>query len=139
MGFYWLILIFVFLIFEALTMNLITIWFAFGSLCAFISTYFTENLIIELIVFIITTSLSLLLTRPLLNKFINKNIEKTNIDRVTGKVGIALTDIEPLKNGRVKVDGKDWMAKSDEKIKKDEKVEVHKIEGAKIIVKKKEN
>lgn len=139
MGFYWLILIFVFLIFEALSMNLITIWFAFGSLCAFISTYFTNSLIVELIVFIITTTLSLLLTRPLLNKFINKNIEKTNIDRVTGKVGVALTDIEPLKNGRVKVDGKDWMAKSDDKIKKDEKVEVLKIEGAKIIVKKKEN
>ena len=77
-------------------------------------------------------------TRPLVNKYIKKNIEKTNIDKVMGKIGIALTDIEPLKNGRVKVDGKDWMASSESKIKKNEKIEVLKIEGAKIIVRKKE-
>lgn len=139
MEFYWFIAIFVFLIIEALTLNLVTIWFAFGSLCAFISVYFTDNLIIQLIVFIIMTSLSLILTRPLVNKYIKKNIEKTNVDKVMGKIGIALTDIEPLKNGRVKVDGKNWMASSEEKIKKDDKIEVLKIEGAKVIVRKKEN
>ena len=47
----WFILIFAFLIIEALSFNLITIWFAFGSLCAFISTYFTDNLIIQIVVF----------------------------------------------------------------------------------------
>lgn len=139
MEFYWFIAIFVFLIIEALTLNLVTIWFAFGSLCAFISAYFTDSLIIQLVVFIIMTSLSLIVTRPLVNKYIKKNIEKTNIDKVMGKIGIALTDIEPLKNGRVKVDGKDWMASSEIKIKKNEKIEVLKIEGAKIIVRKKEN
>ena len=139
MGFYWLIAIFSFLIIEALTLNLVTIWFAFGSLCAFISTYFTDNIIIQLIVFIIASTLSLIITRPIFNKYVKNNIEKTNIDRVTGKTGIALTNIEPLKNGRVKVDGKDWMAASEEKIKKDEKVYVLKIEGAKVIVKKKED
>lgn len=139
MEFYWFIAIFVFLIIESLTLNLVTIWFAFGSLCAFISVYFTDNLIIQLIVFIIMTSLSLIITRPLVNKYIKKNIEKTNIDKVMDKVGIALTDIEPLKNGRVKVDGKNWMASSEKKIKKDEKIEVLKIEGAKVIVRKKED
>ena len=139
MGFYWLIAIFSFLIIEALTLNLVTIWFAFGSLCAFISTYFTDNIIIQLIVFIIASTLSLIITRPIFNKYVKNNIEKTNIDRVTGKIGIALTNIEPLKNGRVKVDGKDWMAESEDKIKKDEKVCVLKIEGAKVIVKKKED
>lgn len=138
MEFYWFIAIFVFLIIEALTLNLVTIWFAFGSLCAFISVYFTDNLIIQLVVFIIMTSLSLILTRPIVNKYIKKNIEKTNVDKVMGKIGIALTDIEPLKNGRVKVDGKNWMASSEEKIKKDDKIEVLKIDGAKVIVRKKE-
>lgn len=138
MEFYWFIIVFAFLVIESLTLNLVTIWFAFGSLCAFISAYFTDNFIIQLIVFIISTTLSLLLTRPLVNKYIKKNVEKTNIDRVIGSIGIALTDMEPLKNGRVKVDGKNWMASSDDIIKKDEKVEVLKIEGAKIVVKKRE-
>ena len=50
----WFVLIFVFLIIEAMSLNLITIWFAFGSLCAFISMYFTENIVIQLIVFTIS-------------------------------------------------------------------------------------
>ena len=44
----WFALIFVFLIIEAMSLNLVTIWFAFGSLCTFITTYFTENIIIQL-------------------------------------------------------------------------------------------
>ncbi len=134
----WLIVIFGFLIIEALTMNLITIWFAFGALCAFVSSYFTSNLLIQLIVFMVTTILSLVFTKPIFHKYINKNIEKTNFDMIIGKTGVATTDIIPLKKGRVYVEGKDWMAISDVEIKKDEKVKVLKIEGAKIIVEKKE-
>ena len=70
----WFILIFAFLIIEALSFNLITIWFAFGSLCAFISTYFTDNLIIQIVVFTFFTIISLIFTKPLLDKFINKNV-----------------------------------------------------------------
>ena len=79
----WFILIFAFLIIEALSFNLITIWFAFGSLCAFISTYFTDNLIIQIVVFTFFTIISLIFTKPLLDKFINKNVTKTNIDMIT--------------------------------------------------------
>ena len=84
----WFILIFAFLIIEALSFNLITIWFAFGSLCAFISTYFTDNLIIQIVVFTFFTIISLIFTKPLLDKFINKNVTKTNIDMIIGKIGI---------------------------------------------------
>lgn len=135
----WLIVIFSFLLIEGMTMNLFTIWFAFGALCSFISTYFTDSIIIELIVFIVTTTLSLIFTKPILDKYIKKNISKTNIDMVIGKIGIVTEEITPLKNGRVKVNGKDWMAVSDKKIDKNSKVEVLKIEGVKIIVKEKEN
>ena len=55
----WFILIIAFLIIEALSFNLITIWFSFGSLCAFISTYFTDNLIIQIAVFTFFTIISL--------------------------------------------------------------------------------
>ena len=139
MGFYWLIFIFVFLLIEGFSMNLVTIWFAVGSLSAFISTYFTNNLYIQLIVFVITTFVSLALTRPIIKKYINKNIEKTNYDVIIGKIGTALTDITQLDNGRVKVDGKSWMAKSKEEIKKGEKVKILKIEGVKVIVKREDD
>ena len=123
----WFILIFAFLIIEALSFNLITIWFAFGSLCAFISTYFTDNLIIQIVVFTFFTIISLIFTKPLLDKFINKNVTKTNIDIIIGKIP-----------GRVKVSGKDWMAISNSHIDEGKKVRVLKIEGAKIIVREEE-
>ncbi len=138
MGFYWLLVIFAFLLIEGFSMNLVTIWFAFGALCAFISVYFTDNSVIQLIVFVLASTLSLIITRPLIKKYIKCNIVKTNSDMIIGKTGIALTDISELKSGRVKVDGKNWMAISEDEIKEKEKVEVLKIEGAKIIVRKKE-
>ena len=67
----WFALVFVFLIIEAITLNLVTIWFAFGSLCAFITTYFTDNILIQSIVFIVFTIVSLLVTKPFLEKFIH--------------------------------------------------------------------
>ena len=134
----WFILIFAFLIIEALSFNLITIWFAFGSLCAFISTYFTDNLIIQIVVFTFFTIISLIFTKPLLDKFINKNVTKTNIDMIIGKIGIVTKEINELSPGRVKVSGKDWMAVSNGHIDEGKKVRVLKIEGAKIIVREEE-
>lgn len=134
----WFVLIFAFLIIEALSFNLITIWFAFGSLCAFISTYFTDNLIIQIVVFTFFTIISLIFTKPLLDKFINKNVPKTNIDIIIGKIGIVTKEINELSPGRVKVSGKDWMAISNSRIDEGKKVRVLKIEGAKIIVREEE-
>ena len=134
----WLILFVILIILELCTINLTTIWFAFGALCSFVSSYFTNNLILQLIIFIVMTTLSLIFTKPIFDKYVKKKSEKTNLDMIIGKIGIAKTDIEPLKKGRVYICGKEWMAVSDEKIKKDEKVEALRIEGAKIIVKRKE-
>ena len=134
----WFALVFVFLIIEALTTNLVTIWFAFGSICAFITSYFTDNVIIQLIVFTFVSAVSLLLTKPILEKHLKINKEKTNYDRIIGKIGIVTKDITKKENGRVKIDGKDWMAISDTEIKKGVEVEILKIEGVKLIVKCKE-
>ena len=134
----WFILIFAFLLLESLTLNLVTIWFAFGSLCAFISTCFTDNLIIQLVVFVITSAISLIFTKPIFDKYIKKNIVRTNFDVIIGKEGIVTKDIKKNENGRVKVDGKSWMATSKSEIKEGTEVEIIKIEGAKVIVKEKE-
>ena len=41
--------------------------------------------------------------------------------------------------GRVKIDGKDWMAVSEKMIREGSEVEILEIEGAKLKVRKKEN
>lgn len=131
----WFLLVFAFLIIEAMTLNLVTIWFAFGSLCSFISTYFTDNIIIQLIIFIVATTISLIFTKPILKKYLMVGNEKTNFDRIIGKVGVVTKEIELHDNGRVKIDGKSWMATSSENIKVGKEVEILKIDGAKLIVK----
>lgn len=133
----WFALIFVFLIIEAMTLNLVTIWFGFGSICAFVSSYFTDNIVIQLSVFAGTTLISLLLTRPLLEKFLKNIKEKTNCDEVIGKIGIVTKDIKKHDNGRVKLLGKDWMAISKDEIKRGSEVEILQIEGVKLVVRKK--
>ena len=134
----WLVLTLVFLVIEGSTVNLVTIWFAFGSLAAFISSYFIDNIWIQCIIFIVVSIISLIITKPILKKyFVSKN-EKTNFDRIIGMTGLVTKSIEKHENGRVKVDGKDWMAISNKEIEKGEEVEVLKIDGVKIIVKEKE-
>ena len=94
----WFALIFVFLIIEAITVNLVTIWFAFGSICAYITSYFTENIIIQLIVFVLSSTISLILTKPFLKKYMKKKHEKTNIDRIIGQTGVVTKDIKKASN-----------------------------------------
>ena len=55
MAFEWFISFIVFLIIEALTVNLVTIWFAVGALAAIISCLFTDSIIIQAVVFVIVS------------------------------------------------------------------------------------
>ncbi|MFZ5516082.1 MAG: NfeD family protein [Candidatus Zhuqueibacterota bacterium] len=58
----------------------------------------------------------------------------TGKEGITGETGVAITKLDP--EGRVKVHGEYWMARSDDKIKKDDKVIVVAIDNLKLIVKK---
>lgn len=135
----WLSLVIVFIIFEAITTNLVTIWFAVASLCSLIVSYFTDNLFIQLLVFSFVSLFTLIFTKPILDKvFKTDKKERTNADMVIGKTGIVIDDITDLTNGRVKVNYKNWMATSKENLSKGTIVEVLDIKGAKLVVKKKE-
>ena len=131
----WLIVFLVLLFIEIVTVNLVSIWFAIGALVSFIISIFIDNITIELTAFVAVSVLTLLLTKGLVNKIKNKNIEKTNLDRVIGKIGIVTTPITKLEPGEVKVDGKKWSAISNKKINVGSKVEILSIDGVKLLVK----
>lgn len=132
----WLSLFIVLLVVEFMTVNLVTIWFAIGALFACVTTFITDSLIIQTCVFFIVSVASLIITRPIVKKYLSSKRVKINYDKVIGMIGIVTKDIKPLENGEVKVDGKYWTAKSDEEIKEGSKVEILSIEGVKLIVKK---
>ena len=135
---FWIITI-IFLIFlEALSVNLTSVWFVISGIVSLILSFFIDSFIIQFSVFVILGVILLITTKPILKKFIKVNNEKTNLDRVIGMKGVVTSKIEPLSVGEVKVDGKRWSAISDSAIEQNEIVEVLKIDGVKLIVKKEE-
>ncbi len=137
MLFVWIIFAVFMLICEALTTQLVSIWFVLGSAAAAVTCIFTDNILIQSIVFILVSLVALIATRPFVKKFNAKKKEPTNSDRLIGRLGIVTVDIVNLKGeGQVNVDGKIWSAKSadDREIKSGANVRVNSIEGVKLVV-----
>lgn len=135
MGFTWMIIFLVLVFVELITINLVTIWFAVGALASFILTYFIDDVMIQIGVFIVVSIISLVLTRKIVNKLKGGKVEATNLDRVIGKEGIVTEKITKLEPGEVKVDGKKWTAVSSKDISVGSKVEILSIDGVKLNVK----
>lgn len=135
----WLIAFVVLIFIELITVNLVSIWFAIGALAAIITTIFTDSLVIQVVVFIVVSVLSLLLTKPFMKKFKKFDVVPTNSDRVIGKIGEVIKDIKANEYGEVKVFGNVWTATSDSEIEVGTKVKVISIEGVKLIVKKEDD
>ena len=138
MAFCWLIAFLVFLTIEMITINLVSIWFAIGAIVSMSVAYFTNNVLIQMIVFIVVSLVTLLITKPLVKKFKKVDFVPTNSDRVIGKVGEVTKIITPDEYGEVKVYGTVWTAFSDDVLNVGDKVIITNIEGVKLIVKKEE-
>lgn len=139
MWYLWLIAAGVFFIIEIATVGFLIFWLGIGALLAMIVSFFTDSLLIQTAVFVISSSVLIPLTKPIVNKYFDdgKTIA-TNAYGLIGKIGVVTTAINTLDaTGQVKVNGEIWSAKADEDIKQGTKVEILKIDGVKLIVKSK--
>lgn len=124
---------------EMTTVQLVSVWFVLGALCAAVTGLFTDSVPIQLAVFVCVSLLALLITRPLVAKFKRNNVKvNTNADRMIGKTGEMQTDlIDAEAIGQAKVLGGVWTVKTDNPpLQKGDKVRVLAIEGVKLIVEK---
>ncbi len=122
---------------EAATMDLSSIWFSVGAIFALIiAVFWPEEIVVQAVVFIVTSILLLLGLRPIFHKYIRKNEIKTNADKLIGKIAVCTKAIIDGERGEVKIDGKIWTSISNEDIQLEEKVEVLAIDGVKLVVKK---
>ena len=137
--FMWLIIILFLGFIEAITVNLVTIWFVISGIVSLILSFFIDDFIIQFSVFVILGILLLITTRSWLNKVFKINKYKTNLDRVIGMRGIVTEKITKNSPGEVKVDGKRWMAISDKTINVDNDVKILEIDGVKLKVEKLED
>ena len=135
----WLIAMVVLLAVEALVPGLVSIWFAFGALGAFVSAMLHAPLWLQIVWFLLLSVLSLCLTRPLAKKYVNSKVQPTNADMVIGRECVVTEEINNLlAAGAVSVAGKVWTARSDCEelvIPAGRTVRVLRIEGVKLIVK----
>jgi membrane protein implicated in regulation of membrane protease activity len=135
---YWLIALAVFIIIEIITLGLTTIWFAGGSLIAFLLSLVYDNLILEVVVFLVVSLVLLIFTRPIAAKYFNKQRVKTNYESLIGKEARVTEKIDNFNaSGQVIVEGQEWSARAvnDQKvIAPGERVVIRSISGIKLIV-----
>lgn len=139
---YWLIALVVFLVIEAATLGLATIWFAGGALVALIAAMCGAGLGIQVASFLVVSLVLLIFTRPFAVRFLSKDTLKTNVDRVIGMEGVVTEEISNLAGtGKVSLGGNIWTARTENEggtIPVDAVVAVLRVEGVKLIVKVKE-
>ena len=135
MSLVWVIAFLGLLLVEFLTVGLVCIWFALGALAALVASFITESVLVQTVVFVVVSIISLIISKPLVKKFKINNFEPTNSDRVIGKTAKVTKEIKPDSYGEVVIFGTYWLAASEKKQKIGSLVVVEKIDGNKLIVK----
>lgn len=134
---FWLIVAGIFFIVEIATVGFLVFWLGIGSLLAMVTSFITDNILIQTVVFVVSSCILIPLTKPLADKFTGKKSIPTNAYTLINKHGIVIQDINPIQGvGQVKVNGQIWSAKTEDEslVAKDTEIEVLRIDGVKLIV-----
>ncbi len=133
----WLVLMVVFLIAEASTVAMVSLWFAAGSLVALIASLLGAPLWLQITLFLAVSAVLLASLRTVIRKHFTPKLTATNVDAVIGSRGYVTADIDNVSaTGTVKLGAMEWTARSatGEIIQAGTLVKVEKIEGVKVFV-----
>ena len=134
----WLALMVIFIIVEAACpVHLVSVWFAAGAFVAALTGLLHGPVWLQVLLFLVVSVGLLAMLFPLVKKYLNPKIEKTNVDAVIGSKGYVAEDIDNIEaHGRVKLGGMEWTARSTDGsvIKAGTLIRVDKIEGVKVFV-----
>ena len=136
----WFGALLLFLILEGMTAAVVSLWFAAGALVAMIAAICGAEIWLQAVLFAAVSLVLLALLKPVIQKYFNPKLTKTNADALIGTVGPVVEDIDNIQAvGRVKLGGMEWSARSSsgQPIQKDAQVQVDKIEGNKVFVSQK--
>ena len=133
----WLVLLVVFLIVEATTVVMISLWFAGGALTALAASLLGAPLWLQIALFLLVSAGLLGCLRGVAKKHFTPRLTRTNVDALIGSRGYVCTDIDNVSaTGTVKLGAMEWSARSSSgaPIAKGTLVEVDRIEGVKVFV-----
>jgi membrane protein implicated in regulation of membrane protease activity len=113
----WFFAAVLFVIIEALTMGLTTIWFAMGAIAMIFISFVPIPFVFQALVFLIISCILLFFTRPFALKHFKTGHVKTNADSNIGRLAVVTKPITELNKGEVIIDSMPWAAKADETVK----------------------
>lgn len=133
----WLVALIVFAVTEAVTVGLVSIWFAGGALAALIAAGLKAPLWLQLVLFLVVSIVLLASLRPFVKKFAKPHRVPTNADRHIGQTALVTEEIDNLREtGAIRMDGVVWTARSEsgEVIPAGATITVRRITGVKVWV-----
>lgn len=133
----WLALMAAFLMAEASTVSMVSLWFAAGSLIALLTALAGGPGWLQITLFLAVSAGLLLALRPLVKKYVTPKVTATNVDSVVGSTGLVTAAIDNVSAaGQVKLGAMEWTARSTsgQPIPVGTLVKVDKIEGVKAFV-----
>ncbi len=137
MAMFWLILLVIFLVAEAGTVALVSLWFAAGALAALVAALLGGGMLWQMGMFLLVSAGLLLALRPWAKRYLNPKITRTNVDSVIGSAGLVTSEVDNVKaTGQVKLGAMEWTARSTsgDPIPAGTMVTVDRIEGVKVFV-----
>ena len=134
----WSVLFILTLVVEIVTVELVSVWFAVGSLIAFILALCKVGTTVQIIVFLAVSIVLLASLRWVCMKALKNSKEKTNLDSLVGKIFKLTKSIEEENPGEIKVNGVIWrvVEKNGELAELGKKVKIVEVQGNKFLVEK---
>ena len=132
----WAIVIVATLIIEFETANLVSIWFSAGALAAIVANLFGLDSWIQIIIFVVISTIFVIATRPFVKKMSDNQTIPTNSDRLIGMTAVVTKEILEDEKGEVKAEFQKWPAisKNNKSFSVGEKVLIVEISGNKLVV-----
>ncbi len=134
----WLIAVIAFIVLEAVTYQLVSVWFVIGSLGGLLAAALGANPWVQIVVFVIISALMLAVLRPLSMKLLKPKGLKTNVDGLIGEDVLITENVSNIsETGKGRIKGMTWTVRSEtgEEIPENTVATVLRIEGVKLIVK----
>ena len=138
MIYFWLGMIVLSIVVEAITTDLVAIWFMPAALVALILALAGVPLWIQIVVFILLVAAFLVFAKRFLRRYLKKRPNAlTNTDALVGETAIVTEKLDNLaQTGAVRVNGLEWSARSVDDAVTPEKgtlVVIRQISGVKLI------
>lgn len=133
----WLVAMVVFILVEASTVTLVSVWFAAGSLAAIVVALLGGSLGLQVAVCLAVAIVLLVSMRGLVRRYFTPNLVATNVDTMAGREGLVVVPVDNLAaRGQVTISGMEWTARSTsgKVLEEGTKVTVDRVEGVKVFV-----